>query len=572
MPAAVAWNNANSTTGRFWNNTNSSNNYKINAANLVSKQQALRHAGPSSKWIPKRLEEDDEDTTDVSASSHGSFAGDEEVPWSCPSEEEESPGQRRRDGRADSADSIEVVPNGGQFLLAMLKSPSTTPKMEPAPPPEAKPGRTKLTTSAAIFVPRGAAPPPEPLPSFTCTPTLPVGGGIPKSGAYGHGAFIPAQISDGHSAVRGAVGEAFPGKPWGLCVSPGVMPQTGCIEVEVALRVSCEEFDDASKTSLGLLQSYLIAQGSQIEWQSTDASMSTITFTFSEVPSDRCCWEWVHYGHCPRPNCRWPHACPIPYCVRLSVHNMADEAMENESQPQFMPLMQDFPASDGAPMMPMYGLPPQVVMVMAPPTGPMTPWPPVVSTTSSEEMQPATLPSIESSNEATEEFDAEDPEKTPRCVRPNDDVVILSTAVDEDIENYGDIEVAFGTVEDDCQDDWTTTPTSGCTGCGTAASDHMEETHLTQAEDQKASTRAKWADMLEDEDDGLPTLLWPSNSSPSLETKEGPSEWLLNEEPAKTASTPPAQKEALTKERADHVASRQKKRLNNLKIQWKAKT
>merc|ERR1719487_1287735 len=94
-----------------------------------------------------------------------------------------------------------------------------------------------------------------------------------------------------------------------------------------------------------------------------------ITFTFSEVPLDRCCWEWVHYGHCPRPLCRWPHSFPVPYQCRLSIHMMGEmipgcpsptEAMENKSS--CSPSTQELSPSQMEPMRPMSALSPENIV------------------------------------------------------------------------------------------------------------------------------------------------------------------------------------------------------------------
>merc|ERR1719335_1068659 len=119
MPTAQSKKNVNNNNYNYHYNYNKdSSHFK----NIVEKSSKTKHgpSGPPCKWVPKRLEDEDEDTTDVSASSHGSLAGDEEVPWSCPSEEEESP-SCRSEGTAANEDHR----NGGQVLLALLQGPST---------------------------------------------------------------------------------------------------------------------------------------------------------------------------------------------------------------------------------------------------------------------------------------------------------------------------------------------------------------------------------------------------------------------------------------------------------------
>lgn len=256
------------------------------------------------------------------------------------------------------------------------------------------------------------------------------------------------------------------------------------------------------------------------------------------------------------------------------------EGMDNsETQPPMPSLIEEFPSSQPDQVMPAYGLPSSVVMCAAAtePTMPCSsvPCASVVDAMPTEEAQ-AEVIEIGADTEATEvgagteatEVQAEAPTtKNPSaCFQEDTSVVILDSAVDEEVMMYADFEVSFGTVADDHEDAWVTLP-GGCTNTSTAPEVAETETSDNQ---EKVVSRTKWAD-LPDDDDGLPSgPLWPLQRSPPASPMQAPTTSPLrkvqrdpeNGAPGKSYPSYPS------KSRKSH----QKSRLHNRTLQWKAKT
>jgi hypothetical protein len=150
----------------------------------------------------------------------------------------------------------------------------------------------------------------------------------------------------------------------------------------------------------------------------------------------------------------------------------------------------------------------------------------------------------------------------------DDCVVILSSAIDEEVENYPDIEVAFGTVADDHdnEDDWATPMSTRQPHSLVEMEDAPEVMQGGVASEtspklEKVVSKTKWAD-LPDDDDGLPSgplCPWPWNSP------------VVDDKVPKASDETEAPRESVPSPSKTRKCS-QKARMSNRKLQWKAKT
>lgn len=172
--------------------------------------------------------------------------------------------------------------------------------------------RSALRSSASLFVPGQCQPPPPP----------------------------PAASGSGKTPVRCIIEGAFGSR----LVSLNMSDAPSHTEVEVVLQPKQDEMfgpwsvdPQARPRALHMLLESFKILGPKIKSLQPSADESQISVGYSEVASDRLCWEHAQYGCCPRgPSCRWEHAVIEMYLITLVMQPLATD-FSPVSMPPFAP-------------------------------------------------------------------------------------------------------------------------------------------------------------------------------------------------------------------------------------------
>jgi hypothetical protein len=194
----------------------------------------------------------------------------------------------------------------GRALLNMLNGKQSDEALPPPPPPPGPPPKAKLNSRACLFVPKQhLAPPPAPA--------------LPSQ----HSQAAAAKVS-----VRCVIEGAFAQR---LC-SITMREMSTHTEVEVVVHPKpTEQYGPwavdplAHSRALHLLMQAFKTLGSKAKAIEPSADQTQLHVKYSEVSSDKLCWEFAQYGSCPRPSCRWEHAVLESFVVSIMVQPLAYE-------------------------------------------------------------------------------------------------------------------------------------------------------------------------------------------------------------------------------------------------------
>lgn len=183
----------------------------------------------------------------------------------------------------------------------------TMPQRQPTGIPQTK---SKLRSSASLFVPLGSVPAdtPSSKPRFVMPDDMehrPAQNAVPYTMPQG------PNPKSGNMPVRCIIEGAFGSR---LC-SLAMTEQESVTEVNVV--VSENAYPTGTSWALDplaqqramhvLLEAFKVL-GSKLKSLEPSADETQLTLRYSEVPSDTLCWEYAKIGFCPRAACRWVHA------------------------------------------------------------------------------------------------------------------------------------------------------------------------------------------------------------------------------------------------------------------------
>lgn len=224
--------------------------------------------------------------------------------------------------------------------------------MPTPPPPPASPtklrtplAKTKLTSGAALFVPKGldAAMPPPPM-------------------------IMPGGPTPGKDSLRGVIEATLGSEVWDLSMVD-CQGFTGEWYTAVAITIpalSASMVHLATSTDAELVAAAQLATQTQavqslmhsLEGMSPQMKLSPtedasrLSVEYCGADRDKLCWEFSHFGHCPRnATCRWQHAMVETFLITIMLQPILD-APWGWGQPQAPPLQDSKEATRWQPQRP----------------------------------------------------------------------------------------------------------------------------------------------------------------------------------------------------------------------------
>eukprot|EP00746_Dinoflagellata_sp_MGD_P012857 gnl/MRDRNA2_/MRDRNA2_127555_c0_seq1.p1 gnl/MRDRNA2_/MRDRNA2_127555_c0~~gnl/MRDRNA2_/MRDRNA2_127555_c0_seq1.p1 ORF type:complete len:645 (+),score=166.69 gnl/MRDRNA2_/MRDRNA2_127555_c0_seq1:149-2083(+) len=141
----------------------------------------------------------------------------------------------------------------------------------------------------------------------------------------GAAAFVPSwgqpalqpqrKMSNGENMLQRILSSAFVAQSWEMHVPSESTSEAA--EVDVVLNMPQQMPLQMMQTSLKLLEAALSNEGDTVEIQDIDFDNLHLRFQYSSTPQKQCCWEFSHWGQCPRASCHWPHCTPENISVSM---------------------------------------------------------------------------------------------------------------------------------------------------------------------------------------------------------------------------------------------------------------
>lgn len=225
----------------------------------------LQHAG---RW--NELEEADTQAGSSTSSMNSSANSNASFELESRSLDGDSDGSTRGDRRRERRENVESTKGKGTPLEAPTKM-------------------SQLRSSASLFVPGQCPAPPPPVAAIGKQPV--------------------------RCIIEGVAGNRLCGLR--------MVDTPSHFEVEVTLHPSQDDYEswnmDPQMEALNLLLR-AFSQSGQFMSAQPSADQTQINVRYSEIASNRLCWEYAQYGCCPRgPSCRWEHGKIEDYMISVVI-------------------------------------------------------------------------------------------------------------------------------------------------------------------------------------------------------------------------------------------------------------